>query len=164
YDDADFKYAEELTHIARLAIQLGRYEKAEEDINKSLKILDEDKLAPEATKKALMVEAIDTQAILFGIKGMFDEAESALNRSAKIIRKADVDLDTDELTNMVQLSSLFIQLGYYSDTHDIVDKAIVEYTKVYGDQSLRLIEPLVNKGRLMLVQGDYTEADKLAQR
>jgi len=164
YDDADFKYAEELTYIARLAIQLGRYEDAEENINKSLKILDEDKLAPEGTKKALMVEAIDTQAILFGIKGMFDEAENSLNRSAKIIRKADEELDTDELKNQLQLSNLFIQLGYYSDTHEIVDKAISEYTKVYGDQSLRLIEPLVNKGRLMLVQGDYTEADKLAQR
>lgn len=163
YDHGDFKYAEELTRIARLQIQLGRYEEADENIVKSLKILD-DSDAAEETKKALMVEAIDAQAILFGIKGMFDEAEDALNRSAKIIKKADKPLETDELKNLLQLSNLFIQLGYYSDTHEIVDKALTEYTKVYGDQSLRLIDPLVNKGRLLLVQGDYTEADKLAQR
>jgi CHAT domain-containing protein/tetratricopeptide (TPR) repeat protein len=163
FDDKDFKYAEELTRIARLGIQLGRYENADENIVKSLKILD-DSDVEETIKKSLMVEAIDTQAILFGIKGMFDEAEDALNRSAKIIRKADKALNTDELKNLLQLSNLFIQLGYYSDTHEIVDEAITEYTKVYGDQSLRLIEPLVNKGRLLLVQGDYTEADKLARR
>ncbi|MFM7430485.1 MAG: tetratricopeptide repeat protein, partial [Flammeovirgaceae bacterium] len=30
--------------------------------------------------------------------------------------------------------------------------------------SLRLVEPLVNNGRLILAKGDYTEADKVAQR
>ena len=39
YDDADFKYGEELTRIARLKIRLGQYEDAEKDLNKALVIL-----------------------------------------------------------------------------------------------------------------------------
>lgn len=162
YDDRDFKYGEELTKIARLQIRLGQYEEAESNINKSLKILEE--FSKEADKKGLLVEAIDTQAVLFGIKGLFDEAEDALNRSGKIIQKADEPLNIDALTTTQNLASLFIQLGKYADTDEILNETIAEYTKIYGDQSLRLIDPLVNKGRLLLARGDYTEADKVALR
>jgi len=162
YDDRDYKYGEELTKIAKLQIRLGQYEQADENINKSLKILEE--YEKEHDKKGLMIEAIDTQAVLFGIKGLFDEAEDALNRSAKIIEKADQPLNIDELSTAQNLSSLYIQLGRYSDTNELLNAAITEYTRVYGDQSLRLIDPLVNKGRLLLAQGDYTEADKVAMR
>jgi len=162
YDDKDYKYGEALTRIARLQIRLGKYEDADANITKSLAILEE--FRKDDTKKGLLVEAIDTQAVLFGIKGLFDEAEDALNRSGKIILKADKPLNIDELSTAQNLASLFIQLGYYSDTKEILDKTITEYTRIYGDQSLRLIDPLVNRGRLLLAQGDYTEADKVALR
>jgi CHAT domain-containing protein len=35
---------------------------------------------------------------------------------------------------------------------------------LYGQNSLRLIEPLVNRGRVLLAKGDYTEAERTAQR
>ncbi len=162
YNDKDYKYGEELTKIARLQIRLGQYEEAEASLNQSLLILEE--FSKDDTKKGLLIEAVDTQAILFGIKGMFDEAEDALERSRKIILKADGPLNIDELNTVVNLCNLYIQLGRYSDTEEILTAAITEYTKLYGDQSLRLIGPLVDKGRLLLAQGDYTEADKIAQR
>lgn len=162
YDDRDYKYADELTLMARLQIRLGKYEDAEANINKSLAILEE--FRKDETKKGFLVEATDTQAVLFGIKGLFDEAEDALDRSGKIIKKAERPLDIDELSTAQNLASLFIQLGYYSDTKEILDKTITEYTRIYGAQSLRLIDPLVNRGRLLLALGDYTEADKVAQQ
>ncbi len=162
YNDKDFKYGEELTRIARLQIRLGQYEAAEASLNKSLLILEE--FSKEGDKKGLLIEAIDTQAVLFGIKGMFDEAEDALDRSRKIILKADQPLNIDELGTVLNLCNLYIQLGRYSDTNEILSTAITEYTKIYGDQSLRLISPLVDMGKLLLAQGDYTEADKIAQR
>ncbi len=162
YDDRDFKYGEELTKIARLQIRLGKYEEAESNITKSMKILEE--FEDEHNKKGLLIDCIDTQAVLFGIKGMFDEAEDALARSAKIIKKADRPLNIDPLVTSQNLSSLLIQLGQYSDTNELLNTSITEYTRIYGDQSLRLIDPLVNKGRLLLAQGDYTEADKVALR
>ncbi len=162
YDDKDYKYAEELTRIAKLQLRLGQYLQAEKNINKSLEILEEFK--KDETKKGLLVETIDAQANLLGIKGLFDDAEDALDRSGRIIAKADRPLGIDELSTAQDLSSLFIMLGRYSDTDEILNKLIFEYEKLYGTESLRLIEPLVNKGKLLLAQGDYTEADKIALR
>ncbi|NOT74167.1 MAG: CHAT domain-containing protein [Cyclobacteriaceae bacterium] len=162
FSDKDPKYGEELTRIAKLNIRLGQYEEADKNITLALTILEE--VRKEEKYKGAMVEAIDTQASLFGIKGLFDEAETALERSSKIISKAEGPLGIDELTTAQDLSSLFIQLGRYSETSEILDNLIKEYEKLYGPQSLRLIEPLVNKGKLLLAQGDYTTADKIALR
>lgn len=162
YSDTDFQYGEELNNIAKLQIKLGQYEKADENIKKSLKILEE--FRKDEGKKIYLINAIETQATLFGIEGLFDEAEDELDRSAKIISKADHLVGVDELSTAKELSSLLIQLGRYSATEDLLDKLIANYEKLYGTTSLRLIEPLVNKGRLTLAEGDYTAADKIATR
>ncbi|HEY5826382.1 MAG TPA: tetratricopeptide repeat protein, partial [Cyclobacteriaceae bacterium] len=162
YDDKDYRYGEELNNIARLEIKLGQYEKAEKDINKSLIILEP--FRKDEAKKIHLINAIETQAVLLGIKGLFDEAEDALDRSAKMISKSDHLVGIDELSTAKELSSLFIQLGRYSQTEQLLDNLIKEYEKLYGLNSLRLVEPLVNKGRLVLAKGDYTEAEKMAQR
>jgi CHAT domain-containing protein len=155
-------YGEQLIKSANLRMKIGQYEKAEEDLNAGLKVLDN--LRKEDKWKPSLVRAIETQAKLFGLKGLFSEAEDNLDRSARIIRKADSDLNIDELSTAQELSSLFIQLGRYSDTEPILDALILEYEKIFGLQSIRLIEPLLNKGYLALAIGDYTEADKLGQR
>jgi CHAT domain-containing protein len=162
YSDTDVLYGAELTNIARLQIKLGQYEKAETNLTKSLKILEE--FRKEEDKKIYLIEAIETQATLLGIKGLFDEAEGNLDRSAKIISRADNIVGIDELNTAQQLSNLFIQLGRYSATEELLTKLISEYEKLYGKTSLRLVEPLTNKGRLALAKGDYTEADKIALR
>jgi len=162
YKDYDYTYGVELTNSARLEIKLGLYEKAETDINKALKILEE--FRKDDTKKIYLINAIETQAVLFGIKGLFDEAQDALDRSAKIISKSENLVGIDELSTAKELSSLFIQLGQYSQTEQILDNLIKEYEKLYGKNTIRLIEPLVNKGRLVLAKGDYTEAERIAQR
>jgi len=162
YSDQDYQYGIELDHIAKLQIKLGQYEKAEENLNKSLKILEE--YRKDDSKKVYLIQAIETQATLLGIKGLFDEAEAALNRSAKIIDRADKITGTDELNTAKELSSLFIQLGRYSETQEKLIKLISEYERRYGTSSVRLIEPLINMGKLALAKGDYTEASKIADR
>ncbi|MFN7791313.1 MAG: tetratricopeptide repeat protein, partial [Cyclobacteriaceae bacterium] len=162
YDDTDFLYGSELTNIARLQIKLGEYEKAEESINKSLKILEE--FRKDEDKKVFLISAIETQATLFGVQGLFDEAEDNLDRTRKIILRADNLFGFDELSTAQQLSSLYIQLGRYTATEELLGNLIKEYEKLYGKSSIRLIDPLVNSGRLSLAEGDYTEADKIAQR
>lgn len=163
YSKTDYQYAAELTNISRLEIKLGLYEKAEEHLTTSLKILDG--FRKEDDKKVYLVRAIEAQATLYGIKGMFDEAEDALDRSARIISRSRTTLvGLDDLATARELSSLFIQLGRYSITEDILTKLIAESEKLYGTNSLRLIDPLVDQGRLYLAKGDYTEAEKIAQR
>ncbi len=162
YGDQDYQYGVQLNNIAKLRIKLGQYEKAEEELSKSLKILEE--FRKDDDKKIYLINATETQATLFGIKGLFDEAQDALNRSSRIISKADNLVGVDELSTAKELSSLLIQLGRYSATEDLLDHLIADYEKLFGGSSLRLIEPLVNKGRLTLAQGDYTEAEKIALR
>ncbi|HZX75022.1 MAG TPA: tetratricopeptide repeat protein, partial [Cyclobacteriaceae bacterium] len=162
YSDTDYQYGVELNNIARLAIRLGLYEKAEENVNKSLKILED--LRKDEAKNIYLIQAIETQAILFGIKGMFDEAEDALNQTAKIIRKSENLVMLDELTAQKELSGLQIQLGRYARVEDLLSVLIPSYEKQYGANSIHLIEPLVDWGLLTLAQGDYTEAEKIAQR
>lgn len=161
YSDQDYQYGVELDQIAKLQIKLGAYEKAEENINKSLSILEN--FRKDNDKKIYLISAIETQATLFGIKGMFDEAQSALDRSAKLISRSDV-AGIDELSTAKELSSLFIQLGKYSVTKKLLVNLISEYEKLYGANSIRLIDPLVNMGSLTLAEGNYTDAEKIALR
>ncbi|MEP2671295.1 MAG: CHAT domain-containing tetratricopeptide repeat protein [Cyclobacteriaceae bacterium] len=161
YDDQDYQYGAELNQIAKLQIKLGSYEKAEENLNNSLIILEN--YRKEDDKKEYLINAIETQATLFGIKGMFDEAQDALDRSAKMISKSDI-AGIDELSTAKELSSLFIQLGKYSVTKKLLTDLIGEYEKLYGANSLRLIDPLVNMGSLTLAEGNYTDAEKVALR
>jgi CHAT domain-containing protein len=163
FEPTDWEYAQELTAIARLEIKMGDYETAETNIGDALKALET--FRKDDTKKVYLINAIETQAVLFGIKGLFDEAEDALDRSGKIIENADGHLvGIDEFATARELSSLFIQLGRYVGTDDLLNGLISDYEKVYGKNSLRLIDPLVNLGRLTLLNGDYTEADRLALR
>ncbi len=162
FDDIDYQYGVELTHISKLQIKLGLYEKAGENLAKSLKILEG--FRKDETKKIYLIQAIETNATLLGIKGLFDEAQDALDRSAKIIDKADKLTGADELNTAKEMSSLYIQLGKYSATQELITKLLFEYEKLYGNNSVRLIDPLVNMGRLALLKGDYTEATKIADR
>lgn len=162
YSDKDYQYGIELNNIAKLQIKLGLYEKAEENLNKSLVILEE--FRKDELKKGYLVQAIQTQATLYGIKGLFDEAEESLSRSQKIIDKSAGTVGTDDLNTAKELSSLYIQLGKYAETQEVLLKLMSEYEKLFGTSSVRLVEPLVNMGKLSLAKGDYTEATKIAER
>ncbi|HEY9006676.1 MAG TPA: CHAT domain-containing tetratricopeptide repeat protein [Ohtaekwangia sp.] len=161
YSNEDPEYGKELDRIAGLALKIGQYEKAEADITKALTILEE--YRKDDDRVADYVHAIDTQAKLFGIKGLFDEAEDNLDRSARLISKAKGEVGS-ELATGEELTSLFIQLGGFFEADNLLKTQIPEYEKLYGKNSVRLIEPLVNKGRILLAKGDYTEAERTAQR
>jgi CHAT domain-containing protein len=162
YDNQDPAYAIALNQQAKLRIKIGEYDKADADITRALAIFDlkdnrDDKW------KADNINTMETQAKLYGIKGMFDEAQSNLDRTRKLISKSKTPIG-NELSTAEELSSLLIQLGSYSQTNQLLNKLIPEYERLYGPQSVRLIDPLVNRGRIMLARGDYTDAERIAQR
>ena len=161
YDSKDAKHGVELDRIAQLQIKLGQYEKAETNLNLALSILEEKRKDDRYVVD--YVHVIETQAKLFGIKGLFDEAEDNLERSRRLIEKSKVVMGS-ELSTAEELTALFIQLGRYSEADRLLNTQIPEYEQLYGNTSLRLIEPLVNKGRLALAKGDYTEAERIALR
>jgi len=161
FSDKDPEYGVELDRIAQLQIKLGQYERAEQNIDKSLKILEE--YRKDDKRIGDYIHIVETQAKLYGVKGLFDEAQENLDRSRRLIEKSDVLVGSD-LSSAEELTSLFIQLGRYADADKLLETQIPEYEKLYGKNSLRLIEPLVNKGRILLAKGDYTESERTAIR
>lgn len=155
------EYAVALDQLAQMEIKIGDYSEAQEHIEEALPILE--KVRKEDEWIAQYIHAIETQARLHGVKGMFDEAQDNLDDSERLIRKADVPIG-DELSTAAELSTLLIQLGRYSQTDKLLTDLISENEKLFGVSSIRLIEPLVNRGKIQLAKGDYTEAEKTAQR
>ena len=165
FDKTHWQYANALTNVSRLQIKTGEYDKAAENIATAIEIMEMKKNNDDHLK-VYLVNAIETQAVIFGIKGLFDDAQDNLDRTGKMIERADHSMiGLDELATARELSSLFIQLGRYKDTQDLLNDMVKTYETQYGTNSLRLIEPLVNLGRIKLLNdGDYTQADRLAQR
>ena len=163
FTNDDPAYGVELNLIGSLRIKIGQYEQAEKDLNRAFQILDPYRKEPQW--KPAYVNNLEIQAKLLGMKGLFSEAEDNLTRATTIIRKSkDEGLDFDELAAARDLSGLYIQLGKYSQTNELLDNLVGEYERLFGLSTSRLIEPLVNKAQLLLVRGDYTDADKIAQR
>lgn len=163
FSDTDILFGMGLTNIAQLQLKLGEYDQAEININKAIEVIDLKHNREYVEYGPAYISALETQARLYGIQGLFDEAESVLARTRKIIAKSEVPIG-DELSTAKELSTLFIQLGKYSQTEQLLDNLILEYEALFGNTSLRLIDPLVNKGKIMLAKGDYTEADRIARR
>ncbi|MBL7842137.1 MAG: CHAT domain-containing protein [Cyclobacteriaceae bacterium] len=155
------EYAVALDQLAQMEIKIGEYTEAGNHIDEALPVLENVKKEDNWT--AQYIHAIETQARLYGIKGMFDEAQDNLNDSEKLIKKAKV-LVSDQQSTAAELSALFIQLGRYSQTDKLLTDLIKENEQLFGVSSIRLIEPLVNRGKIQLAKGDYTEAEKTAQR
>lgn len=163
FDDRDILFGIGLNNIAKLQLKLGEYDLAEANIQKALEVIDLKDNRQYVEYGPAFITALETQARLYGIKGLFDEAEATLARTRKIIAKSDVPIG-DELSTAKELSTLFIQLGKYSETEKLLDNLILEYQELFGNNTLRLIEPLVDKGRILLAKGDYTEADRIGRR
>jgi hypothetical protein len=160
YDNQDPDYGVELNEIAKLQIKLGNYDKAQTYINDAVLILEKE--SKNEFRVVDYVGALETQAKLYAIQGLFDDAESNISSSRKLLKRAEATVIYNELAAAEDLSSLYITLGKFSATEDLLAGLITTYQKRYGKTSRRLLTPLVNKGRLQLINGDYPEAEKTA--
>lgn len=163
YDNQDILYAGELNYIAQLQLKLGEYDEAEKNLAQAFKITNAKDQKSTTEWKPIYIGLLETQAKLYGIKGMFDEAEANLGKSKSVIEKSKGDLSESKSASE-ELAPLLILLGKYSEAEKLIQEQIPHYEKLYGPQSLRLIDPLINRARILLARGDYTEAERNAQR
>lgn len=163
YRDDDILYGIGLINIARLGLKLGEYDKVNSDIKKALEVIDMKHNRGYVEYEPAYVDALETQAKLYGTFGLFDEATANLDRTRKIISKSKNAI-SNELSTAEQLTGLLIQLGRYSDADNLLTKLFTEYEKLYGQNSIRLIMPLVERGQILLAKGEYPEAERTAIR
>jgi CHAT domain-containing protein len=158
----DILLAQELEQIASLQLKLGEYEQAEANIDEAKKIVDIKKNRDFAIWRSVSVSVLEARANLYAIKGMFDEAKESLDDSKDLIEKSKEKLD-EQSTNE-GLAPLLIMLGETEKADRLLTEQIPAYEKRFGLSSLRLIEPLINQSKVLLASGDYTEAERVAQR
>lgn len=163
FDSEDIVYAMELDKIVQLQLKLGEYEEAEKNLKTALTIIDIKQNRDLPEWRPTYISVLETQAKLYGIKGMFDEADANLKTSNKLIENTKGALRESQSTN-AELTPLKILLGLYREADNLLNEQIPQYEKIYGPQSLRLIEPLIYKSQILLARGDYTEAERYASR
>jgi CHAT domain-containing protein len=163
YDRSDIQYAGALGKIAELQLQIGDYDGAGENLIKGLEVARDKRNRDYIERRPIQVQLLETQAKLFGLQGMFGEAEENLSDSRSII-KDDKQNAYNIQSTAEQLAPLFIQLGEFKRADELLIIQIPEYERLFGPGSLRLINPLVEKSRVLLATADYTEAERVAYR
>jgi len=162
FRNTDPNYGVQLNKLAKLYLKIGNYQEAEENIEASVAILENER---RNEKRVLdYVDALQTQAKLKAIQGLFDVAESLLDRAQKLQGRAENTFRYNELEAAEELASVNITIGEYTSTFEMLHELISTYENRYGANSRKLIEPLVNRGRLELLTGEYTEAEKTSAR
>ncbi|MEM7549065.1 MAG: CHAT domain-containing protein [Bacteroidota bacterium] len=162
FDNKDIEYAKALNKIAQLQIQIGEYEEASTNINQALEIFANEK---GKENNVFHAELYETNARLLAIRALYDEAEAALSKADKLFRKADKLSSGKAIsTSEVDLIKLYIDIGSFSVANELIDEAILDTEQKYGKKSRKLINLLIEKSRLDLINGDYTDAEKTARR
>jgi CHAT domain-containing protein len=162
FDNQDPEYAIALEKIAGFRIELGDYEEAAKDLASASAILNVRRLSEEYLPA--QIKTMETQARLYALQALFDEAETLLANSRKISSKASGLAMTNDFASREQLSNLLIYLGRYTEPEKILSTLINEYESLFGSDSRRLVAPLLDQGRLYLLKGDYSKAEQVALR
>lgn len=161
YDNRDIDFGKELNLIADLQIKIGEYEKADGNIKESISILenfDNDK------DVIYYIMALETYAKLLSIQGFFDKAEESLELSQGLFKSAIPSAEYNPLIASQELASVYLKVGKYGETEEILLNSLKRNGELFGNDSRKLISPLVDFGKLQLIKGDYTKSEEYARR
>ncbi len=161
YDDEDMAYAIELEKIGALQINLGNYDKATENIEQAQKILGSRR---SEANPLFYAKTLITEAKLFAVKGLYDEAADNLKDAEKIQKDVGASIEVFAISSDEDLAGLLINVGRFGDAEKILRKSLKNTEKRYGAESRFMITPLDLMGRLDLLKGDYSEAQRKANR
>lgn len=159
YDNKDIDFGKELTLIADLQIKIGEYEKADKNLKEALTILEN---FDTDLNVIYYIKALEASAKLLSIKGFFDEAEDALELSQKLFKSAIPSPEYNPETAKQELATVYLKIGNYREAEEILTKSLKQSSRQYGDSSQKLIAPMVDFGRLSLINGDYPKAEEYA--
>lgn len=161
YDNEDVEYAIELDKIANLQFKIGLYTEAEDNINEALRILEK---ADKELAGGYYAQSLITQATLFAIKGEYDEAEDNISKSEKLQKAGVRTVETSGIEIEDELAEVYVDIGRYRDAEKLIDEDLKKKERRFGPTSRHLNDPLILKARLKMILGDYTLAEKIANR
>lgn len=159
YTDNSAEYGKQLAVLSGIQIRKGQYLEAESNMDQSLTIIRR-KIQRKSVEFA---DALATTARLYGIMGSYAEAERLLKRSSRINRRLGGDI-SQSAKAVEELAFLYIRIGEYADTEELLIEAIARKEEKYGSQSKTLVNPLNQLALLYLITGDYTQSEKMGRR
>ena len=142
--------------LAKLQTLGGYYQDAEANAEEGLKLIRRD---GEKRSKEYVV-GLNNTAFLYGTMGLYSQAKRLLNRSSSLLKKIDGNTKTLKLNAIEDLAFLYTRLGNYKETSDLLDDVIKEKSKLYTENSYRLIKPYFAKGEMHLIKGEFPESEK----
>jgi tetratricopeptide (TPR) repeat protein len=104
FNNKDILLGIELNHIANLQLKIGDYDQAEKNITRALDIIKAKDSKGYVEQKTAHIAALETQARLYGIKGLFDEATENLDRTRRLIRDMNSKASDDMSSNLERAS------------------------------------------------------------
>ncbi len=161
YNRTEVNYANEIVNLANLQINIGEYSRAEKYLDLALEVLYDKR--KEGNNMIHYVNAMESKARLYAIKGMYDEAEDIFRANSKLIKKAELD-KYDLTDNDDEIARIYLSIGMYAEASEILEKALKKKEGELGADNKSLIPTLIPIGKMELIKGDYTNAEKTALR
>ncbi|NJM94191.1 MAG: tetratricopeptide repeat protein [Cytophagales bacterium] len=160
YKETDINFGIALNRLASSQLNVGDYSQAEKNIDQALDVLKRYKGEDDVLQYA---SALSTEAKLYAIKGMYDDASGSFRRARRMEGRAVGGALTTSQDRQAQLVDLYLTMGEYGDAQAIVDKQTSEVKEKIGEDSRLLIRPYAQAAKLKLANGDYTQAEQLAE-
>lgn len=161
YDDKDLEYGKTLEKIAGLEINIGQYEKAEENLSTAIEIFKD--INDEVSRANLSVAYI-TQARLLAIKGEYDDAEKLIFTSEELKEKSALTIESSSTNYQDDLAELYMSVGRFVEADQLLQMSMRDKVKDFGRESRHLSKTLVLTAQLRLTRGEYSEAEQMSRR
>ncbi len=152
----NLNYAVQLDEMARFQYNLGFFPQMSNSLDSASKLFDE--LKKEKTFE--FANHLLNQSRLLFVSGRFNDAEDYFRDAIKRAEKSEKDdpfISFQRIEN--ELAQLYIIVGEYSKAEKIVEEEIAFVKENLGTESPLLINPYNNQARLLLLSGDYTQAE-----
>lgn len=156
------EYAKDLEKMAAVMIKKGDYVKAESLIKEAVGIFKN--TSSNKTSAADQSATYLTLAKLYNTLGLYDEAEDALSKSAKLSKKLRKSNATASAKSADELADLYIRQGRYSEAEELLKSTLLLKETKLGKENRDLIPTLNSFGNLYLILGNYTAAEKNIRR
>ncbi|QCK13976.1 CHAT domain-containing protein [Mangrovivirga cuniculi] len=156
--------AVQLEYMASLQVKLADYGQARWNLNKALEILEENKKDTEYG--IYYPKALLTKANLKTIEAEYDEAEELIEDVDKLIRKADIIMQSKfkSFSTEAEKAKIYLAIGEYDEALEIIHTQLADTRAKYGEDHFKMIVPNTQKAELEFIYGDYSTAEIFASR
>ncbi|MFN0049940.1 MAG: tetratricopeptide repeat protein, partial [Cytophagales bacterium] len=155
-------YAKDLEKLASVMLKKGDYVKAEQLIKEAVAIFKN--TSSSKSSAADQSATYLTLAKLYTTLGLYDEAESALSKSAKLSKRSRKSNASGSAKSADELADLYIRQGRYNEAEDLLISTLQLKESKLGKENRDLIPTLNTMGNLYLILGNYNAAEKNIRR